>query len=207
MELGTALHEKQVANLRIGAMSNAGFETVGMADAIQGPRYKLELPELPKAAAKRIEKTLAEHKLTGLVNVRNPLDLTPMANDEVFEACARALVEDDEIGAAVIGFVPLTPQMRTTEAEIAQPGSLADRLPVLLAESTKPVVAVIDSGAPYDALARRLQAGGVPVFRSCDQALNSLGQYLCRRYEMQHAGSRTPGGIQSDSKVAEQVSA
>lgn len=209
MELGTALHDKQVANLRIGAMSNAGFETVGMADAIQGPRYRLELPVLPEAAARRIEKTLAQHKLSGLVNVRNPLDLTPMANDEVFEACARALIEDDEIGAAVIGFVPLTPQLLTTEQEISQAGSLADRLPALLAESKKPVVAVIDSGAPFDALAQRIREQGMPVFRSCDQALRSLGQYLCRRHEMQQAGAGRRASLrpQPGREVAEQTHA
>ena len=35
LELAVAFHEKDVSGIRVAAVSNAGFETVGMADAIQ----------------------------------------------------------------------------------------------------------------------------------------------------------------------------
>jgi acyl-CoA synthetase (NDP forming) len=192
MELSTALHDKKARGRRIGVISNAGFETVGMADAIDGERYQLELPALSKATSDRIRKELARFKLDTLVNARNPLDLTPMANEDAYEACIRAMLEDDQIDAVVVGCVPLTPQMLTTEEELDKPGSLVERLPALLRESPKPVVAVIDSGARYEAFARKLREAGVPTFRSCDQAVRSFGRYLCHRFEQTHRKRPNP---------------
>jgi len=181
MELSTALHHKTVGGRRIGAMSNAGFETVGMADAILGARYQLEIPPFSEHTAGRVAECLAAHNLQALVNVRNPLDLTPMANEAAYEGCARAMMEDDSIDALIVSVVPLTPQLLTTEDELAKTGSLVDLLPGLLKASTKPLVAVIDSGERYEPMTRRLREAGVPVFRSADQAVRSLGRYLCHR--------------------------
>ena len=187
MALGTTLHDKKVGGRRIGVISNAGFETVGMADAILGERYRLEIPALSDATAARIAKELAGHKLDSLVNVRNPLDLTPMANEQAFEACIRAMIDDDGIDAVIVSAVPLTPQLLTTEDELTKPGSLAELLPKLLKESPKPLIAVIDSGYRYEAMARAIHAAGVPTFRSADQAVRSLGRYLCHRTERTQA--------------------
>ena len=181
VEVATALHDKKVAGRRLGVVSNAGYETVGMADAILGARYRLEIPDLPPAAAKRIAGLLAPNRLDTLVNLRNPLDLTPMADEEVFEGCLRALLDSAEIDAVIASAVPLTPRMLTTPGELTQAGSLADRLPALFAESDKPLVVVFDSGPPFEDLFRRIRAAGVPVFHSSDQAVRSLGRYLCHR--------------------------
>ncbi|MGB2987287.1 MAG: indolepyruvate oxidoreductase subunit beta [Phycisphaerae bacterium] len=200
LELATELHHKKVGGRRIGVISNAGFETVGMADAILGARYQLEIPELSEATAHRIQHKLADHRLDALVNVRNPLDLTPMANESAYEACIRAMIEDDDIDAVVVAVVPLTPQLLTTADELKKGGSLAERLPALLRESPKPLIAVIDSGAPYETMAHALREGGVPTFRICDQAVRSLGRYLCHRTEQ---SERTRSGKPSDAPPAE----
>lgn len=183
IELATALHGKEVSGRRIGAVSNAGYETVGMADAILGMRYELEMAKLSDANAERLTDRLKALKLATLVNVRNPLDITPMASEDAYQACIEALVEDNHVDAVVVACVPLTPQLLTTADELLRAGSLADRLPALLRHSPKPIIAVIDSGPPYDAMARRLREGGVPVFRTCDQAVRSLGRFLCYRLE------------------------
>ena len=75
----------------------------------------------------------------------------------------------------------MTPQLLTTADELEKSGALTELLPKLLRESPKPLIAVIDSGQPYEAMARAIRAGGVPVFRSADQAVRSLGRYLCHR--------------------------
>jgi len=54
LELATALHTKTVRGVRIGAMSNAGFETVGMADAIRGQRYEIEMAVLSAESEARL---------------------------------------------------------------------------------------------------------------------------------------------------------
>lgn len=185
LEIATRFHDRSVGGRRIGVISNAGFEAVGMADAILGARYELEMPNLSTEATQRIAAALTEANLGSLVNIRNPLDLNPMANEDVYEACIRAMMEDGGLDAVVISVVPFTPQLRTTpeelEAELA--GSLAQRLPALMREFDKPMIVVIDAGPPYDALARAIRRGGVPVFPSCDQAIRSLGRYLCHRTE------------------------
>jgi acyl-CoA synthetase (NDP forming) len=181
MELATALHGKRFTGRRIGALSNAGYETVGMADAIRGSRYEVTMPELSDKWRKRLVATLKQHKLDGLVNARNPLDLTPMADDRALEDCIRVMLECDQVDAVVASAVPLSPAMLTTAKEIEKPGSMVERLPKLFAQSSKPLVYVVDAGPAYDDLARAIRAAGVPVFRSCDQAIRSLGRYLCHR--------------------------
>jgi indolepyruvate ferredoxin oxidoreductase beta subunit len=181
IELGTALHQKPVRGRRIAAISNAGYESVGMADAIRGQRYQIEMPQLSPETAGRLQETLAEFRLHTLVNARNPLDLTPMATDDAYEACVRVMLADDEIDAVVASFVPLTPAMLTTPEELKKSGSLADRLPQVLREADKPVIVVIDSGRIFDPLALAIRDAGVPVFRTSDQAIRSLGRYLCHR--------------------------
>ncbi len=183
VELATLFRDKRVGGRRIGVISNAGFEAVGMADAIQGARYELEMPPLSDEIAERIRRTLGEFNLAGLVNVRNPLDLNPMANEEVYVACIRAMLDDPCIDAVVASVVPFTPQLSTTPDELRHPDSLLDRLPGILNESQKPLAIVIDAGRPYDVLAHALRRAGVPVLPACDQAIRSLGRYLCHRSE------------------------
>ncbi|MFH1748754.1 MAG: indolepyruvate oxidoreductase subunit beta [Planctomycetota bacterium] len=181
VEIATDLHDKHVGGRRIAAISNAGYETVGMADNISGQRYRVEMPALSDESRQRLESVLTGYKLNKLVNARNPLDLTPMATDEAYEQCVRVMLESPEMDAVLVSVVPLSPAMLTTPDEITRPGSLAERLPRLFAEARKPVVVSIDSGSRYDALAGAIRAAGVPVFRSCDQAIRSLGRYLCHR--------------------------
>jgi indolepyruvate ferredoxin oxidoreductase beta subunit len=187
LELATALHNKPVRGRRIGAISNAGYETVGMADSLRGARYEITMPPLTEATRAKLVEALARHKLDKLVNARNPLDLTPMAGDQAHEDCIRVLLESEELDAVIASFVPLSPVMLTTASEIEHSGSIGARLPKLLAEANKPLVSVIDCGAQYEPLVAMIRAGGVPVFRSADQATRSLGCYLCHRTRQQPA--------------------
>ena len=181
VDLATALHSKPVHGVRLGCVSNAGFETVGMADATIGQDYKVEMASLSEASQERLLAVLTAQKLDKLVNARNPLDLTPMASDAAYEECVRVVLESAEVDAVVASLVPLTPAMLTTPDEIGKPGSLVQRLPKLFAEAKKPVVVNVDSGSLYEPMAKALRAAGVPVFRSCDQAVRALGRYLCHR--------------------------
>ncbi|RJP32543.1 MAG: indolepyruvate oxidoreductase subunit beta [Phycisphaerales bacterium] len=179
LELSTDLHGKTVRGRRIGAISNAGYETVGMADNVKGSRYDLDVAALTPETRERLSAALERHNLGTLANARNPLDLTPMADDQAYEDCIRVMMEADEIDAVVVGCVPLTPRLLTTPAEIARPGSLAERLPKIFHEYDKPLVFVVDSTERYDAFARAVRIQGVPVFRTADQAIRSVGRYLC----------------------------
>ncbi len=178
VDLATALHGKQIRGTRIAAISNAGYETVGMADSVKGERFDVTVPNLSAAVKDQLLKVLAKHRLDSLVNARNPLDLTPMASDEAYEDCMKTLLESDEFDALVVAMIPLTPQMLTIGNELEKPTSIAHRIVRLFRESPKPIVAVVDSGSLYNPLVRVMKSGGVPVFRSADWAVRTLGRFL-----------------------------
>lgn len=196
LELAVCLHKKPIGGRRIGAISNAGFEAVGMADATIGTRYRVELPALAPDTTRRLSAVLAKHRLESLVNIRNPLDVTPMASDEAYEDGARVLFEADEIDAVLVSMVPLTPAMLTAVDEIDDPRSIACRLVTLRETYNKPLIVVIDSGSPFDALADALRRGHIPVLRSCDQAIRSLGRYLCHRAASHRCDAVAPAAEQ-----------
>lgn len=181
LELSAALHTRVVRGTRLGAISNAGFETVGMADRIRGPKYEVQLPALSDSAREQIVAVMEKSRLTGLVNVRNPLDLTPMAGEAAYEGAARAMLDCEGIDAILVSAVPLTPALTATVEELAGHESLAEVLARLGAYSDKPIAAVVDSGPVYQPFVRRLRESGIPVFRSADQAMRSLGRYLTHR--------------------------
>lgn len=189
LELCVALHARRVAGLRLGVISNAGYEAVGMADSLRDASYEATLPPLDAAASASLAAALARRGLAGIVDVKNPLDLTPQASEAAYEDAIAAFLGCDGVDALVVGVVPLTAQLRTTPGELADPRSLASALPRLSASSGKPLVAVIDSGPLYDPLVRALRAGGLPVFRSADRALRMLGRYLRHRLAVERKGS------------------
>jgi len=197
-KLSSLQGEKRWAGPRLGALSNAGFETVGIADNLRGDGYTLELARLAEATRGRLAEALRRGKLDTLVDVRNPLDLTPMADDQAHEDAVRALLDDPGVDLVLCATIPLTPAMATLsegvppEQSIASPKSLVGRLGRLAPEAEKPIVCSIDSGTPYDPMARALEEVGVPVFRSADEAVRAMGRYLAGRERLcsHRAGAR-----------------
>ena len=181
LEISARLHDKQIGGCRVGMLSNAGYETVGMADNVVGPNHNLQVPELSAETCDKLGDILTAAKLGDLVNRRNPLDLTPMANEKVYVSCTEAILEDSSIDAVIMCCVPLTPQMATTPDELDRDGTLGDLLPALVAKIDKPLLAVIDSGPLYNRFVAGIRAAGVPVFRSADEAMRALGRYMCHR--------------------------
>ncbi|MFH0982874.1 MAG: acetate--CoA ligase family protein [Planctomycetota bacterium] len=201
VELSSTLHDVPVRGLNLGVVTNAGFESVGMADAVVGPGYTLNVPALTPESQHRLRETLRQFRLDTLVNPRNPLDLTPMANEEVYERCARIMLEDENIHAVVVSLVPLTPAIKTTPEEIAEGCTLADRLGALCRVGSKPLVAVVDSGSTYEVLVDALRDRGLAVFRSADQAVRSLGAYLAHRVTHKPGGEPSRDRKRADRKT------
>jgi len=157
---------------------------VGMADNILGDDYRLNLVPFADETEVRLRAILEEARLAALVDVKNPMDINPMATDAVHEAVIQALIEDPNVDAVVAAIVPLSPVMQTLpegilpHESVTSDASIARRLPRLAARYDKPLVAVVDSGKLYDLLAETLEEGGLPVFRSSDRAVWTLGKYL-----------------------------
>jgi acyl-CoA synthetase (NDP forming) len=181
LHLAAHLHNRIITGTAIAAVSNAGYEVVGMADATRGPYHELTFGKLRAEDEADLRTMLQRYNLDRLVNVANPLDLTPMAPDAAHEEAIRLLLECPNVDAVIASFVPLTPTMKTTPDEIDDASSMAQRLPRIFAETSKPLIVAIDSGPLYDPLARAIRDGGVPVFRSADAAVAALGRYVCHR--------------------------
>jgi acyl-CoA synthetase (NDP forming) len=187
LRLALRLRGKTIAGPGLAAMSNAGFESVGMADSIRSDGAELKLVDFSAVTVERLAETLSRHRLDTLVDVKNPFDVTPMASDAAFADLVSCLLEDRNVDLVVAGVVPLTPAMQTLppgrvpNESIDSPSSIAVQLPQIAAGQAKPLVAVVDSGEWFDPLAERLDAGGLPVFRAADRAVRALCRYVAMK--------------------------
>ena len=180
----TLLQSKGVYGRRVGAVSNAGYECVAIADSLD----ELTLPRFTPGTEARLAAAFELARISALVDVHNPLDLTPMLDDAGYETIVRRVLEDDNVDVGVVGCVPATPALNTLAASAAhgedllRDGSIACRLLQLKNEMQKPWIAVVDAGAIYDPFAEHLQAGGIPTFRAADRALRLLNVFVEERF-------------------------
>ncbi len=177
------LDGRKVRGNRAGLMSNAGFECVIMADSL-ADRHRLRLASFAAATREKLAAALRPLGIDKIQDIRNPLDVTPVADDAVFCACAWAVVEDPGVDAAVISPVPMAPDMQTLPASASgqenmlDPTGFVPRIVDIFRSTDKPVVVNIDAGPLYTPLAEALEKAGIPVFRRSDEALRFLRQYV-----------------------------
>ena len=182
---------KKIKGDRVAAVSNAGFECVGFADNIRGEDYELRLAKFSPETEKRIASAFSLRKIDAIIDIHNPLDLTPMATDEVVAECIRALIEDDGVHSIILSLVPLTAALNTLppspeyEESIEREESVVKRVIALNKETEKPLIAVVDCGGRYDPMVSALEAGGIPVFRTADYAMRLLGYYTFYRLALE----------------------
>jgi acyl-CoA synthetase (NDP forming) len=176
IRLFTFLRDKEVRGMRLGAISNAGCECVCIADNLG----ELRLSAFSQPTVARLHRIFKASRIDQVVDVHNPIDLTPMASDAAFAEAVRAVMEDESIDVGIVGCVPLTAVLNTLPRgeghrdDILLEGSIVQRLVKLRDVLAKPWVAVIDSGSLYDPMARCLEEGGIPTFRTADRALRLL---------------------------------
>jgi acyl-CoA synthetase (NDP forming) len=177
------LADKTVRGTRVGLISNAGFECVIMSDSISN-EPSLELARFSASTVGRIARALDPLGITRLQDIRNPMDVMPVADDGAFAACAEAILEDENVDCAVVSPLPMSPAMNTLAAsdfhgeDLMREGSTPRRLIDLFRRTDKPFVVSIDSGRPYLPMKELLEKEGVPVFRRCDEAVAFLRRYV-----------------------------
>jgi acyl-CoA synthetase (NDP forming) len=174
---------KTFAGRRAGLVSNAGFECVIMADGLNAGDG-VELARFSRKTIKGIAGLFQPLGIDRLQDVRNPLDLTPVADDAAFAGAIDLVLADPGVDCAVVSPVPMTSALQTLAPaaehgeDIYSPKSVGQRLIAILGNSAKPAVVCIDAGALYDPLARMLEDAGIPVFRRSDDALRFLGKLV-----------------------------
>ncbi|MBU1226292.1 MAG: acetate--CoA ligase family protein [Actinobacteria bacterium] len=180
LRLAVLLGERPAAGARLGAVTNAGFEAVAIADNLGS----MSLATLSPATTARIGEILESERLQGVVAANNPLDLTPNCTAAAYTDAVEAMLADPGVDVGLIGCVPLTPSLATLapgdghDEDVTAPSSLASRLVALWGSTGKPWAVVIDAGSPYDPMARMLEEGGIPTLRSADRALHMLGRWM-----------------------------
>ena len=169
-----ALHRKTIGGNRLGAISGAGFEAVGMADSIESEHCSMVMGGLDPDTVKGVEAILVAKRLDALVEIRNPIDINPGADDEAHLQITEAFLRDPGIDAVVVGLDPTAPAVRSLEAsklrpgfDITDPKSTVHLMPALVDRNDKPIVGVVDGGHLYDAMCAGLMDRGVCVFRNC----------------------------------------
>ena len=178
------LHHKRVNGNRLGTISGAGFEAVAMADNIEVDGFSMEMATLAPETVTRLEQILIDKKLDALMEVRNPIDINPAADDEAHLRCTIAFAEDPNVDAVVSSMDPASPMVMGLEKssrkgfDIHNEKSQAKTFPKLVRESEKPIICVADGGPLYDAMAVQLMNQGVCIFRSCERAVRALVRYV-----------------------------
>ena len=174
-----ALRGRRPAGTRLGAMSNAGFECVAIADNLGA----FSLADFAPATAAAMVEVLQRARIAEIVGVHDPMDLTPIMDDAGTEEILRLILADPGVDLGIAGLVPLTQAFNSLapgEAhgeDVAREGSIAHRMVRLFRETTKPWVAVVDAGPLYDPMVALMEAGGVPVFRAADRALRLFNRW------------------------------
>jgi acyl-CoA synthetase (NDP forming) len=153
---------------RVAVVTNAGYESVASADLLEGA---VTGHALAAAEVTELKALLEAHKLTELVNPRLPLDVTPMADEAAYLACA-GLCARSAADTVVIGLVPLTMRLDTwDEAKMAAfAGSLAE----IARSSGKRLGVAVEGGPLFEPYRQALMNAGLPVFLSMEKALLGL---------------------------------
>jgi acyl-CoA synthetase (NDP forming) len=188
VKLFDAMSGRTVRGLRLGALSNAGFECVALADNLRGFRFE----PFTTVTQRYLDGVLRSAGIDSIVDVHNPLDLTPMSADGTYEDAMRAVLGDDNVDVCVFGCVPHTGRLKTLPRSEQHDEDLDDeegggpRMIRLYNESEKPWIAVVDGGPSYHAMRQKLADGGIPTFTTADRALRLFSVFCESRLRHSH---------------------
>lgn len=148
---------------QLAVISNAGFETVSSADSIGSKLFKIN--DTMKC---ELENILKKHGLDGLVSASNPLDLTPMANQDAYIECAEKFAKSKDADAILFCAVPLTDKLETSDIEKMKLAS--EHLKSISIKYNKPILVVVDSGSIYNNYREAFKSVGLPTYSSIEDA-------------------------------------
>ncbi|MCK4349939.1 MAG: hypothetical protein KAX13_03730, partial [Candidatus Krumholzibacteria bacterium] len=170
------LEDKEMRGKRVGIFGNAGFECSVAADRL----YSMDLAEFSDTTIARLHDALP----SDIIDIRNPVDATPLTDAVNYGRCLEAFLEDDGIDCIVSSIVAPTPFMETLphgkghKEDIRNEDSFPNVTIRVFRATSKPMVVSVDSGKLYDPAVDMMEAAGVPVFRKVDRAMKALDNFL-----------------------------
>ena len=152
---------------KLAIVTNAGYETVGSVDTL-GDTDTDRLYRFSEDDRAALTAILERHGMQGLVAASNPLDLTPMADEDVYFDCVEAMIGFGA-GVVMLGLVPLSEQLDTHQ--LTQAEAFAARLRSLAQSTGRLIGVVIDAGMPYQSYKSVFERQGFPVFDGMDMGV------------------------------------
>lgn len=159
-------------------MSNAGFETTGMADNIKN----LEVKEPDITVKSKVDEILKKYRLDLIVDFKNPMDTTPMASDDAIYEIVQEVLKEEYFSSVLLSMVPLTPNLNTLPKSDNIPDDLEKSfiksISKLMDEYKKPVLFCVASGSLYDSYVDYAAQNGFVVFRNSDRMVRIFEKYI-----------------------------
>ena len=156
-------------------VTNAGFEAVSSADHLGDILNKNSHKMLSSISnVKGFEKLFAESGLAGLVAVSNPLDLTPMASDEVFLKSVELLTLEKDV--IILSIVPFTEKLNALDDELTE--GFVSLLAKIRHTCGKMIIIVVDAGELYESYRQAFEKQKFPVFCSIEKPMIVLKKLL-----------------------------
>lgn len=171
--------QSKIENTNVFFISNAGFESAGMADSA-----KICVAADPdKNLSDKMLSILKKYKIDSIVDVKNPLDVTPMASDEVIASLAESVIKDPNYSSVIISMIPLTAAMHTLPKGAQWPDNMSEnsflvKISHTVKQSKKPVIFCVAAGNLYEPYRDMAASFGIPVFLSADRAVKMLEKYF-----------------------------
>ncbi len=167
-----------VRGKRVAVVANAGYEKTYAADNLG----ELTVADLDEATLARLAQILPSIVAPGPL-----LDLTPMADDRVFEQIIDVVLQSDLVDVLLISVVPQSAVLHTSDAEMEiDEENLAARIVKLVHRYKKPTAVSVNVVSGTDAVFNRfgktLEAGGVPTFLTAYRAMVCLNAFV--RYHL-----------------------
>lgn len=177
------LKNKKIRGNRVGLISNAGFECVAMSDNLKNDR-ELKLAVFSPQTVQKVTQLLQPLGIDRLQDIRNPIDITPVADDQTFCSVVETMLNDENVDCALVSPLPMSPAMQTLapssyhKEDLNREGSTGRLLTEIFHKTDKPMVVSIDSGEIYQPLVDLLEEQGIPTFRHSDDAVRFIRKFV-----------------------------
>ena len=178
LRIFSLLAKKKPGGKRIAGIFNAGFESTIAADEL----HHLE----PATLASQTVEKLRQIDVHGLVDLSTALlDVTPMANDQLFTDYVETVLQDDMVDCVFVSIVPHSNALKSGPDKARDQDGMANLLVELGRKYQKPLVVSVNGARHYDAFVAVMEEGGLPVYRNPRAAIQALETFVAYHLGLQ----------------------